>query len=86
MGFAQVRTDYLFAQPSFLSGAARVLDVFGVFDFYNFSPTPEQAEARAMYVDWAMVGQDLQKAMAEWDAACPADAERQGELFRKRRP
>ena len=53
------RTDFLFAQPSFLSGLARVLDLFGLFDSYNESRTGAEADARAIYADWAMVGQDL---------------------------
>lgn len=53
------RTDFLFAQPSFGSGLARVLDLFGLFDSYNESPKPAEADARAIYSDWAMIGQDL---------------------------
>ena len=41
------RTDFLFATPSFLSGAARVLDIGGTFDSYNSSESTEEADARA---------------------------------------
>ncbi|MGL4608379.1 MAG: hypothetical protein ACRCYY_01660, partial [Trueperaceae bacterium] len=55
------RTDLLYATPSFWSGAARVLDLFGVFDRYNQSQSPEEADAKAIASDWIMVGQDLKK-------------------------
>jgi len=55
----RVQTDFLFAQPSFLSGLARLLDLFGVFDSYNQSRTPEEADAKAMYADWRVTGQDI---------------------------
>lgn len=57
-----MRTDYLFAAPSFTSGVARLLDLFGGFDDYNDSPSPA-ADARAMYSDWRVTGEDLAGAM-----------------------
>jgi len=56
-------TDFLFPMPSYLSGAARTLDLFGVFDEYNQSATPTEADFRAIYNDWAMTGNDLQVAI-----------------------
>ena len=58
-----MRTDYLFATPSFLTGVARLLDLAGRFDVYNDSDDEALADARAMYSDWRMVGQDLAGAM-----------------------
>lgn len=58
-------TDFLFAQPSWLSGAARTLDLGGTFDRYNVSPSPEEADARAIANDWMTVGCDLAIAAAE---------------------
>lgn len=52
-------TDFLFAQPSFLTGVARTFDLFGLFDQYNESPSPEEADLRALRCDFIMVGQDL---------------------------
>ena len=49
---------YLFS-PSFLSGAARTLDLFGQFDEYNQSSTPLEADARAMIEDMMVVASDL---------------------------
>jgi hypothetical protein len=70
----KVKSDFLFAQPSFASGAARSLDLWGQFDDYNISATPEEADAAAIASDWIIVGQDLCDAMkrsseSEQDAA-----------------
>lgn len=54
---------FLFADPSFLIGMARVLDIGGVFDDYNYSDTPEEADARAMRNDWISVGEFLSDAL-----------------------
>jgi len=53
------RTDRLFVRPTFLSGVARVFDVFGTYDRYNVTPTPEEADARATASDWGMTLGDL---------------------------
>ena len=56
-------SDFLFAQPSWLSGAARTLDVAGQFDEYNESPTGAIADAKALFSDWRIVGDSLVDAM-----------------------
>jgi hypothetical protein len=61
-------SDFLFAQPSFLAGIGRAFDIGGVFDDYNVSATPAQADARAIGADWQVVGKDLRDAMAAADA------------------
>ena len=38
----------LFARPSFIGGASRVLDLFGTSQEYNNPPTPHLADHRAM--------------------------------------
>jgi hypothetical protein len=55
--------DALFAVPSWLSGAARSLDLAGQFDEYNESPTEEIADAKALFCDWRAVGESLLDAM-----------------------
>jgi len=55
----KVKSDFLFAQPSFASGAARVFDLFGQFDEYNISDTITDADAKAIAADWILVGQDM---------------------------
>jgi len=70
-------SDLLFARPSLISGIARTFDLFGVFDFYNISPSGDIADARALYSDWSAVGDDLRKAMKSTDCS----AGRQLSLF-----
>lgn len=55
----QFRSSYLFQRPSFLDGMARVLDIGGVYNDYNYSLTPEEADTQAMAVDWLCVGDDI---------------------------
>lgn len=59
------RTDFLFAKPGFLTGAGRTLDLAAVLEqySYNFSATPREADAWATANDWAVVGQDLRRAI-----------------------
>ncbi len=55
----KVKTDFLFAQPSFASGVSRLLDLWGQFDDYNTSANGEEADAKAIAADWFVVGDDL---------------------------
>ena len=55
----RIKADFLFAQPSFLSGVARLFDFWGLYDLYNVSPSTAEADARALYADWNIVGQEL---------------------------
>lgn len=54
---------FLMADPRFWFGPARVLDLFGQFDQYNMSPTPREADARALGSDWLIIGDHLIEAM-----------------------
>lgn len=59
----KVKTGFLFADPSFLSGAARAIDLWGQFDDYNRSESPEEADGKAIAADWLVVGNDIQDAI-----------------------
>jgi hypothetical protein len=63
----RVKTDFLIADPSFVSGAARLLDWAGLYDTYNASRNGQEADAKAMFSDWRIVGQDLDDAMVEFE-------------------
>ncbi len=52
-------SSILFSRASFLSGAARTLDLWGHLDTYIYSRTPEEADALALYSDWRMIGEHL---------------------------
>lgn len=58
-----VLSTFLFARPSFLEGLARVFDVGGTLQEYNYSPTGEIADYFAMMADFRCVGQDMQFAI-----------------------
>jgi hypothetical protein len=55
-------SDFLFARPSFLEGAARVIDASGSLNVYNSMPTGEEADALATWADWSAVGGDIMAA------------------------
>jgi hypothetical protein len=61
----KVQSDFLFAEPSFMSGAGRIIDLWGQFDDYNRSDTPAEADAKAIASDWLVVGQDIQDAVEQ---------------------
>ena len=54
---------FLFARPTFLLGMAQTSDLWGHLVFYNQSATEALADARAMYSDWRVVGEDIVCAM-----------------------
>lgn len=64
---SRMKSDFLFAPPSFLSGMGSVLDLFGNLDGYNFSRTEEEADWKAIYSDYRMVGQDIEAAMRAYE-------------------
>lgn len=63
----RVRSDFLVAQPSLLSGTARLFDFYGQFDEYNVSTTEAQADAMAALADWIATGNDLREALAQYE-------------------
>ena len=88
----KARSDFLFAMPSFVSGAARLLDLYCLYDSYNSSSTEREADYKAALSDWCVVGQDILAAMKQFERSLPSrssvnhddncGAERQMSLFR----
>ena len=64
----KVKSGFLYSEPSFLSGAARTLDMYGLYDAYNASDSSLEADARALAADWIITGQDLQRAIDEFQS------------------
>ena len=60
--------DFLYGRPSFLDGAARVLDLFGMFRRYDRPENDDQVDARALYDDFRTVGMDLEDAMRRYES------------------
>jgi hypothetical protein len=69
---AKVQSDFLFARPSFASGVASTLDLWGQMPGYNISETVEEADANAIFADWAVVGQDIFDAAEQCASECDA--------------
>lgn len=63
----KLKSDFLVASPSFAAGAGRLLDWYGLYDLYNVSQNGNEADAKAMFSDWRIVGQDIHDAMVEFD-------------------
>ena len=61
-------TDFLFAQPSFLEGIGRNMDLFGVLNHYNDASSEHDADKIALASDWMAVYNDLYKAF--YDTKC----------------
>lgn len=59
--------DYIFARPSILEGFARIADLGGTLQKYRRSPTPDQADSKAIYSDFKAVGDDIRRAMDQFD-------------------
>lgn len=59
-----MRTVSIFPTPSFLRGAARVVDLAGLLDrgVYRASATPEQSDLDALLGDWQALAADMEVA------------------------
>ena len=62
-------SDTLYTAPSFVEGAARVLDLGNTMAVYNSSPTPEEADSVSFGMDCAVVGYDIRSAHKSGDPA-----------------
>ena len=56
----KVCTDFLFADSSFLTGAATIGNLPGNFYQFNSSETETEADLKAIRCDWKMIGRDLE--------------------------
>ncbi len=78
------RSKFLFAEPRFLFGVARAVDLFGGFDEYNGSDTEDLADARALRSDWATVDDTIVAAMQRFEQE-QSGCESKADHFRERR-
>ena len=56
------KTDFLFAQPGFIRGMGRALDLGSTKNVYNGSSSADEADFRALKSDWTIVGDDIRRA------------------------
>jgi hypothetical protein len=59
----RVVTDFLTPKTTLLTGMGTLLNLAGSYYQYSISPTPEEADRRAIAADWRMVGQDIKDAI-----------------------
>jgi hypothetical protein len=52
-------STFLFATPTWTEGVGRLLDFGDTLTQYNESATAEQADYRALEMDWRAVGADI---------------------------
>jgi len=58
-----VYTSFLYSQPSFIEGMARVVDFGNTLQKYNGSSSSKSADERAIRADWLAVGKDMTEAI-----------------------
>ena len=58
------RAAFRYPMPSFASGMARALDLFGTLDDFETTIGDPEMDALATYQDWRAVGEDIEAAMA----------------------
>ena len=56
---------HLFAQPSVLTGIARLFDIGGFLNTYNESESDDEADYLALFADWLAVGDSLEAAIEQ---------------------
>lgn len=74
----RMRTDFLFPMPNFWYGLGSVLDLGGSIGPFSYSRSGKEADFKAIYSDYRMIGQDIEDAMrvleAEHKDAFPAQS------------
>lgn len=56
-------TDFLTSSNSFITGMGSVLNIGGNYFDYNSSESSEEADKKALCMDWRMVGKDMVSSM-----------------------
>lgn len=57
----------LFAEPSFIEGMARTLDIGNTLKKYNESATEREADVEALKNDWCAVGDDIRGSVSAYE-------------------
>lgn len=62
-----ISSSALYTDPSALKGTARLVDLFGNFDNYNYKNTETEADAESLKRDWTIVGLDIANAIGLYE-------------------
>ena len=57
----------IYARPSFLEGMARVFDIGGTLNEYDFGPGGAESDAEALRSDWEAIGDDWRAVIGNYD-------------------
>jgi hypothetical protein len=57
----------LFAEPSFMEGMARIVDIGATMQLYNTSENQDSTDAEALINDWRAIGCDLRNSMKTYE-------------------
>jgi hypothetical protein len=61
-------THFLAPASGFFLGMATVVNIPGNYYRYSYSGSGEEADARALHCDFAMVGKDIRSAIHEFES------------------
>ena len=75
----EMYTTFLYAEPSFVEGVARALDLGNTLNTYNAAPSGEQADMLAMEADWLAIREDLDLAFQKTAQAFSARSKEKNE-------
>lgn len=62
-----ISSSALFTSPSFWKGTARIADLFGGLDNYNYKETEAKADLESLKRDWNIIGLDIADAMGIYE-------------------
>jgi len=60
-------STYLMSKSSILTGVGNIFDFAGSYQEYNTSNTEVEADAKAAFLDWLAVGEDLKYALNKFE-------------------
>lgn len=60
-------TTYLVSKSSILTGIGSIFDFAGSYQRYNTSDTDDEADAKATFLDWLAVGDDIKYALNKFE-------------------
>ena len=63
-----INSYFLSSSSSFISGFAKAIDLAATLLVFNSSDSAEEADSKATYADWAVIGNDLRGAMDEFSS------------------
>ena len=66
MSDVYISSSSLYTYPSFAKGIARIGDLFGTLDGYNYKETEADADVEALTRNWRIVGRDIANAIRSY--------------------